>query len=56
MMNTGDEDLEVIQTWNAGRFEEITLRDWMATAPNHMLSNNLAGVPSSTVDRLESQA
>ena len=24
MMNTGNEDLEIIQTWDAGKFEEIT--------------------------------
>ncbi len=56
MLNTGDEDLEMIQTWNAGKFEEITLKHWMATAPKYLLSNNLAGVPAATVDKLADQA
>ena len=54
MLNTGDEDLEIVQTWDAGKFEEITLKHWMATAPNYLLSNNMAGVPASTLDKLQS--
>jgi oxalate decarboxylase len=53
MVNTGNEDLEIIQTWNAGKFEEITLKHWMATAPKYLLSNNMAGVPDATVDKLQ---
>ncbi len=56
MLNTGDEDLEMIQTWNAGKFEEITLKHWMGTAPKYLLSNNLAGVPAGTVGKLGEQA
>ena len=56
MLNTGDEELEMIQTWNAGKFEEITLKHWMATAPKYLLSNNIVGVPASTVDKLIDQA
>jgi hypothetical protein len=26
----------------------------MATAPNYLLSNNMAGVPASTLDKLQS--
>ena len=54
MLNTGDEDLEIVQTWDAGKFEEITLKHWVATAPTYLLSNNMAGVPASTLDRLQS--
>src|SRR6202012_4316708 len=53
MVNTGSEDLEIIQTWDAGKFEEITLKHWMATAPKYLLSNNMAGVPEATVDKLK---
>ena len=56
MLNTGDEDLEMIQTWNAGKFEEITLKHWMGTAPKYLLSNNLAGVPAGTVKKLDTEA
>jgi oxalate decarboxylase len=51
--NTGDEDLEIVQTWDAGKFEEITLKHWMATAPDYLLSNNMAGVPPGTLDKLQ---
>ncbi|MGI4807237.1 MAG: cupin domain-containing protein, partial [Janthinobacterium lividum] len=50
--NTGSTDLEIVQTWNAGKFEEITLKHWMETAPKYLLSNNMAGVPASTLDKI----
>ena len=53
MLNTGTEDLEIVQTWDAGKFEEITLRHWMETAPKYLLSNNMAGVPSDTLDKIQ---
>jgi oxalate decarboxylase len=53
ILNTGDEDLEIVQTWDAGKFEEITLKHWMATAPKYLLSNNMVGVPHSTLDKLQ---
>jgi oxalate decarboxylase len=52
ILNTGDGDLEIIQTWDAGKFEEITLKHWMATAPTYLLSNNMAGVSAGTLDKL----
>ncbi len=52
IVNTGTENLEIVQTWDAGKFEEITLKHWMATAPKYLLSNNLPGVPDSTVEKL----
>ncbi len=53
ILNTGTEDLEVVQTWDAGKFEEITLKHWLETAPRHLLSNNMAGVPGGTIDKLK---
>ncbi len=53
MMNTGTEDLEMIQTWNAGKFEEITLKHWMETAPKYLLANNMGGVPAETLDKIQ---
>ena len=50
--NTGSTDLEIVQTWNAGKFEEITLKHWMETAPKYLRSNNMAGVPASTLDKI----
>ena len=50
--NTGDTDLQIIQTWDNGVFEEITLKDWMATSPKYLVSNNFAGVPDSTIAKL----
>jgi oxalate decarboxylase len=52
MLNTGTTDLEMIQTWDAGKFEEITLKHWMETAPKYLLSNNMAGVPDSTLSKI----
>ena len=54
MINTGDGDLEIIQTWDAGKFEEITLKHWMATAPKYLLSNNMAGAAPETLDKIQS--
>ena len=53
IMNTGNQDLEIVQTWNAGRLEEISLKHWMKTAPEYLLSNNMAGVPASTLNQIK---
>ena len=53
IINTGDEDLEIVQTWNAGKFEEITLRHWVETSPKYLISNNFADVPDTTIDALQ---
>ena len=53
IVNTGSDDLQIVQTWNAGKFEEITLKRWMQTAPRYLLSNNMVGVPASTLDRIK---
>lgn len=51
--NTGTEDLEIFQTGDNGTFEEISPRHWVDTSPRYLLTNNLDGVPSSTVSRLQ---
>ena len=51
--NVGDEDLEIIQTWDNGKFEEIDLNKWVQSSPNYLLANNFAGVPEPTVSKLK---
>ena len=53
IVNSGDEDLEIVQTWNAGKFEEITLKHWVETSPKYLVSNNFADVPNTTIDALK---
>ncbi|MBV9250737.1 MAG: cupin domain-containing protein [Acetobacteraceae bacterium] len=51
--NIGDEDLEIVQTWDNGKFEEIDLDKWIKSSPRYLLSNNFAGVPQDTVTKLK---
>jgi oxalate decarboxylase len=51
--NAGDEDLEIVQTWDKGKFEEIDLDQWVRSSPNYLLANNFAGVPASTISRMK---
>ena len=51
--NTGTEDLEMIQTWDNGKFEEIDLNTWIQKSPKYLLSNNFTGVPDATLDKLK---
>jgi oxalate decarboxylase len=51
--NVGDEDLEIVQTWDNGKFEEIDLTKWVQSSPRYLLANNLAGVPETTITRLK---
>ena len=44
--NVGDEDLEIVQTWDNGKFEEIDLDQWVRSSPNYLLANNFGGCPS----------
>ena len=53
IVNSGDEDLEIVQTWNAGKFEKITLKHWVETSPKYLDSNNFADVPNTTIDALQ---
>lgn len=47
--NTGESDLEVLQVWDNGIFEEISLAQWMANQTPELLATNF-GVPASTFD------
>ena len=51
--NVGDDDLEIIQTWDNGKFEEIDLDAWIKASPNYLVSNNFAGVPAETITKLK---
>jgi oxalate decarboxylase len=51
--NIGDEDLEIVQTWDSGKFEEIDLDKWVQSSPRYLLSNNFAGVPDTTIARMK---
>jgi oxalate decarboxylase len=51
--NVGDEDLEIVQTWDNGKFEEIDLTKWVQSGPRYLLANNFAGVPETTIARLK---
>ena len=50
--NTGDDDLEIVQTWDWGKFEEIDLDAWVRASPNYLLANNF-GAPASTISRMK---
>jgi oxalate decarboxylase len=51
--NTGDDDLEIVQTWDKGKFEEIDLDQWVRSSPSYLLTNNFAGVPASTISKMK---
>ena len=51
--NVGDEDLQIVQTWDNGKFEEIDLTNWVQASPKYLLSNNFEGVPQSTLAKLK---
>ena len=51
--NVGDEDLEIVQTWDNGKFEEIDLDRWVRSSPNYLLANNFAEVPESTISKMK---
>jgi oxalate decarboxylase len=50
--NVGDEDLEIVQTWDNGKFEEIDLTKWVQSSPRYLLANNFAVVPETTIPGL----
>lgn len=51
--NVGNEDLEIVQTWDNGKFEEIDLNKWVQSSPKYLLKNNFAGVPDTTIAALK---
>ena len=50
--NVGVEPLEIVQVWDAGRFEEITLAGMIAAAPPQVLARTFPGVPEATLERI----
>jgi oxalate decarboxylase len=40
VQNIGAEDCEIVGALDSGTFQEISLWDWMAKAPRHLLANN----------------
>jgi oxalate decarboxylase len=51
--NIGDEDLEIVQTWDNGKFEEIELNKWVQSSPRYLLTNNFPGVPDATINKMK---
>ena len=51
--NVGHEDREIVPTWDNGKFEDIDLDRWVRSSPNYLLTNNLAGVPPSTISKMK---
>ncbi len=51
--NVGTEDLEIVQAWDNPKFEEIDLDQWVKASPSYLVSNNFAGVPSSTIAKMK---
>jgi oxalate decarboxylase len=47
--NTGDDDLEIVQTWDRDKFEEIDLDRWVRSSPNYLLTNNFTASASRSV-------
>jgi oxalate decarboxylase len=52
--NVGNEDLVIVQTWDAGKLEEIDLNKWVQSSPKYLLANNFTGVPQTTLDKMKS--
>ncbi len=40
MQNIGTEDCEIVLTFDNGQYEEISISNWLATSPAHLLANN----------------
>ena len=51
--NVGDDDLEMVQTWDNGKFEEIDLDRWVKSSPRYLVANNFAGVPDTTIAKMK---
>jgi hypothetical protein len=51
--NTGDDNLEIVQTWDKGKFEEIDLDRWVRSSPNYLLANNFFGASPSTIAKMK---
>ena len=53
--NVGLEPLEIVQVWDAGCFEEITLAGMIAALPPRLLATTLPGVTKGVLDQLRSR-
>ncbi|WP_298425505.1 cupin domain-containing protein [Rhodoblastus sp.] len=51
--NIGDEELEMVQVWDSGRFEEIKFDQLVRLSPSYLLANNFKGVPPDVITRLK---
>ncbi|MGB8552668.1 MAG: cupin domain-containing protein, partial [Pseudolabrys sp.] len=51
--NTGDDALEIVQTWDNSKFEEIDLDRWVRSSPNYLLANNFPGIPESAIAKMK---
>ena len=51
--NVGDEDLQIVQTWDNGKFEEIDLNKWVQSSPKYLLSNNFGGVSGDVLAKMK---
>jgi oxalate decarboxylase len=51
--SVGDEDLEIVKTWDNDKFEEIDFAKWVPSSPRYALSNSFAGVPETTITGLK---
>src|SRR6478672_1591931 len=51
--NVGDDDLEIVQTWDNPKFEEIDLDKRVRSSPNYLVTNNFPGVPESTIAKMK---
>lgn len=51
--NIGDQDLEMVQVWDSGRFEQIQLDKMVRSNPAYLLASNFAGAPPEIAARLK---
>jgi hypothetical protein len=45
--------LQIVETWDNGKFEGIDLAKWVPSSPRYALSNNFSGVPETTMTSLK---
>ena len=51
--NIGDEEVEMVQTWDNGKFEEIDLDAWVKASPRYLVANNFAGASKEAIDKMK---
>ena len=40
VQNIGTEETEIVLTFDNGHYQEISISEWVATSPPHLLANN----------------